>query len=428
MGLMSGWGEQHQLLMHQWVSLPFALMFYFLAKRGHLSLTNRYLFLSFGGCVLAVAAMGVYSLLLFTSAIVFALTVVRADPRHIHSWVFCIQMTWQTFWHLLMQYRKHRHHEPADIRLFTAVSSLMLLTQRMTSFSMDLQEERVPSPPEASPQNRGRDLLLPLSSYVLNFTTLLGGPLFSYDRFISLIKGISVSPPPNPLGVVTLKVVQVSLLQWLRYCVVYFLTRHAADPADFGVPVGTLWIWSLGVGFRLQYYSHWKISECLNNAAGLGFWAKSPADTPDWRMLSDGDLWTTEMSSRVSVFSRRWNATTAAWLRRLVFQKFQTFPVLMTFGFSVWWHGLHLSQFVGFFTWAAAVHADYRIHRHVCPKLTSTWRKTVYKCLSWINTQITITFVVIAVESRDIPSLRLLFVTYLGPVFTTILLFILLSF
>uniref|UniRef100_UPI003AAB8097 ghrelin O-acyltransferase n=1 Tax=Centroberyx gerrardi TaxID=166262 RepID=UPI003AAB8097 len=393
------------------------------------SLINRYLFVSVGGCVLAVVTMGVYSTLLFASTFVFMLLVCSVDPGCIHSWVFGIQMLWQTFWHLLIQYREYYLHEPVSIRLFLAVSSLMLLTQRITSVSLDLQEERAVLPPDASPHRKRWVLLLPLSSYVLNFTTLLGGPLCSYSQFVSLIEGISLSPPPNPLGVVSLKVMQVLLLEWVRYCLVYYMQHHASDPSNSGVLCGVLWLWGLAAVLRIRYYSHWRISECLNNAAGFGFWADFSGSSPNWSGLSDGDLWTIETSSRVSEFARRWNATTASWLRRLVFLRCKTFPLLMTFGFSVWWHGLHLGHFVGFLGWAAAVKADYQIHRYLHPKLTSTWRKLLYTCISWINTQMIITCVVVAVELRDMSGLRLLSVTYLGlfPLFNIILLFILLS-
>ncbi|KAI4820758.1 hypothetical protein KUCAC02_028727 [Chaenocephalus aceratus] len=110
---------------------------------GYLGLSYRYLFVSVRGCVLAVVTMGVYSLLLFTSTSVFILLVCSVDLRHVHTWVFAVQMLWQTFWHLLIQYREYYLHEPVSIRLFLAVSSLMVLPQRITSLSMDLQEKRV---------------------------------------------------------------------------------------------------------------------------------------------------------------------------------------------------------------------------------------------------------------------------------------------
>ncbi|KAM3867659.1 LOW QUALITY PROTEIN: ghrelin O-acyltransferase [Diretmus argenteus] len=333
---------------------------------------RRYLFVSFGGWVLAVVTMGIYSFLLFASTFVFFF-LEFVGPDHIHSWVFGMQMLWQTFWHLLIQYREHYLQEPISIRneyiksiksnldtlsyirLFMAVSSLMLLTQRMTSVSMDFQEERE-MPFDASSPGRGWVLLLPLSSYVFSFTMLLGGPLCSYSQFVSLIEGIGFNSPANPLGVVSLKVMQVLLLEGVRYCLVY-LMKHD-DPSNSRVLCGIYE--GLAAVLRIRYYSHWSISECLNNAAGL-----LSGNSPDWSVLSDGDLWTTETSSRVSEFARRWNSTTALWLRRLVFLRCKTFPLLMTLGFSVWWHGLHLGPVAGFWGWAAAVNADYLIHRYL---------------------------------------------------------------
>lgn len=315
-----------------------------------------------------------------------------------------------------------------SFRLFLAVSSLMLLTQRITSVSMDLQEKRVMLTCNASSKRKACVMLLPLVSYVLNFTTLLGGPLCSYSRFVSLMEDIRLNPPPNSLGVVFLKLMQVLLLQCLRYCLVYFLKHNSHDPSNSIILHGALRVWGLAAVLRIQYYSHWKISECLNNAAGFGFWDSSPGGSPDWSRLSDGDIWTIEASSRMSEFSRRWNATTASWLRRLVYMRCKRFPLYMTFGFSLWWHGLHLGHFVGILTWAATVHADYHIHRHLCPKPSSTW-KTIYTCLSWANTQMIVSCVVIAVEFRNMSGLRLLCATSISffPLLNIILLFILLK-
>ncbi|XP_026198832.1 ghrelin O-acyltransferase [Anabas testudineus] len=389
----------------------------------------RYLFVSVGGCVLAVVTMGVYSTLLFVSAFVFVLLLCSVDSSCIHAWVFGMQMLWQTFWHLFIQYRENDLHEPVSIRLFLAVSSLMLLTQRITSVSMDVQEKKVTLKPKASHRRSACVTPLPLISYIFSFTTLLGGPLCSYGRFVSHMEGLTLNPPPSPLGVVFLKLTQVLLLELVKYCLVCFLKLYMYDPYSSAVLSGILWLWSLGLVLRIQYYSHWRISECLSNAAGFGFWGSSLGDTPDWSGLSDGDFWTTEASTRVSEFARRWNATTASWLRRLVYVRCKCFPLFMTFGFSLWWHGLHFGHFVGFLTWAATVKADYYIHKYLQPKLSSTWRKLLNTCLCWINTQMIITCIVIAVELRDISSLRLLCVTYIGlfPLCNIILLLILIK-
>ncbi|KAK9522269.1 hypothetical protein VZT92_018745 [Zoarces viviparus] len=237
MGLMSCFWERHQFLLHQCFSLPFAFLFFFLAKRGYLSLTCRYAFVCFGGCVLAVVTMGIYSSLLFTSTVVFILLVCSVEHSCVHAWVFGIQMLWQTFWHLLIQYREYYLHEPVSIRLFWAVSSLMLLTQRITSVSMDLQEQRVRLTLNASSKRKACATLLPLVSYIFNFTTLLGGPLCSYRRFVSLMAGISLNTPPNPLGLVFLKLMQVLLLELLGLAFGYIHQETPRTGADYQMEI-----------------------------------------------------------------------------------------------------------------------------------------------------------------------------------------------
>lgn len=314
---------------------------------------------------------------------------------------------------------------PEIFRVFLAVSSLMLLTQRITSLSMDLQEKRVNLTCHSS-WKEACVTLLPLISYILSFTTLLGGPLYSYSYFVSQMELIRFNPAPSPLRAVLLKLIQVLMLQCLRCFLLFLLKYHPYNSSDSTFSFGALWVLGLGAALRIQYYSHWKISECLNNAAGFGFGDDPPGEQSK---LSDGDIWTIESSTCMSEFARRWNATTASWLRRLVYMRCKRFPLYMTFGFSLWWHGLHLGHFVGFLTWAAAVHADYHIHRHSSPNLSPTWRK-VYTCLSWANTQIIISCIVIVVEFRNISGLRLVFSTSLGlvPLCNIILLFILLKF
>uniref|UniRef100_A0A668RTA4 Uncharacterized protein n=1 Tax=Oreochromis aureus TaxID=47969 RepID=A0A668RTA4_OREAU len=334
---------------------------------------------------------------LFTSTLAFVLLVCCVDHSCIHTWAFVMQML------------EYYLHEPVSIRLFLAVSTLMLLTQRITSVQACVT-------------------LLPLISYILNFTTLLGGPLGSYGQFITLMEGINLTSPPSPLGVVFLKLMQVLMLEWVRFYLVYFL-KYLIHDFNPGILYGILSTWCLGLVLRIQYYSHWKISECLNNAAGFGFWEDSSGDYfSKWSGLSDGDFWTTEASICMSQFACRWNATTASWLRRLVYARHKHFPLFMCFGFSLWWHGLHLGHFVGFFTWAATVKADHHIHRNLFPNITPTQRK-IYTFVNWINTQMVVTCIVIAVEFRNLSGLNLLSKTYIGlfPLVNIILLFIILN-
>ncbi|KAL0979616.1 hypothetical protein UPYG_G00187350 [Umbra pygmaea] len=250
--------------------------------------------------------MGIYSLLLHISTMVFVLLVCSMSPKSVHPWVFGVQMGWQTLWHLIIQYREYYLNEPTDSRLILSVSSLMLLSQRVTSVSMDLQDgARLQTPPLSRVP-----VFLPLISYALNFTVLLGGPLFSFNQFVSFVEQIRIRPPPHPLGVVSQKAMHVFALEFARNYITRLLRDNAtsASGSKFSNFLSdVLWLWGLAVVLRVRYYSYWRISECLNNAAGFGFKEMVRKGSPNWNGLSDGDLWTTEMSCRVSEFARRWN-------------------------------------------------------------------------------------------------------------------------
>ncbi|XP_020774003.1 ghrelin O-acyltransferase [Boleophthalmus pectinirostris] len=395
MSLLEWLWDDHQLLLQQSFSIPFGFLFYFLAANGFLSLRCRYLYMCIGGCILAVVTMGIYSILLFTSVFMFVVLVCTVDWRYIHTWVLGVQMLWQTLWHIFLQYKEFHQPQHFNLRLVLAVSSLMLITQRVTSVSMDIQDRRLILTLNRLSLSQSYEVLLPIISYILNFTTLLGGPLCMFAHFVSFIEGIDVNSPPNPSSVVIFKLLQVFLLECLRYSFLQFVKYAYNSNLAYGV----IGMWAMAMVLRLHYYAHWQISECLNNAAGFGFCGAKSGYT-DWSGLSDGDFWVTESSVCISQFARRWNATTASWLRRLVYKRCKYFSLLLTFGFSLWWHGLRIGHCIGFSIWAVTVNIDKYIERNWLPKLSVGWMKSIYVSLSWIITQIIIACIVITLELR----------------------------
>lgn len=280
------------------------------------------------------------------------------------------------------------------------VSSLMLLTQRITSVSMDFEERKV----ILHPKIKGRDYishLLPYTCYSLSFVSLLGGPLCPYNQFVSFVHNIEQNPPPSPIRRVSLRLLWVFILEVIKYLLICFLQMNSVKINNFS---GLLWIWNLSLALKITYYSHWALSECLNNASGLGFSGNRQTGFQSWSGLSDGELWTTETSCRLSEFTRQWNSTTAAWLRRLIYQRCKTFPLGLTFGFSALWHGLHPRHVIGFFVWGVNVKIDYQLHNYLSPRLTSSWIRKVFRCLGWIQTQMVMACVVITIELGHVNS------------------------
>ena len=176
-------------------------------------------------------------------------------------------------------------------------------------------------------------------------------------------------------------------------------------------------LWSTAGLFKLTYYSHWLLDDALLRAAGFGSeLGRSPGEEG---LLPDADIWTLETTHRIALFARKWNQSTARWLRRLVFQQRRTWPLLQTFLFSAWWHGLHPGQVFGFPCWAVMVEADYLIHAFASVFISSWPMRLLYRALAWAHTQLIIAYIMLAVEARSLSSLWLLWNSY-SSVFPTV--------
>ncbi|XP_067413462.1 ghrelin O-acyltransferase [Emydura macquarii macquarii] len=402
----------HPTAFYQLVAFPFAILFHYLCISGSLSLNARHILLLVGGCLLACAAMGSYALLLFIPAVCSVAIFFSVSPLHVHRLAFVIQMSWQTLFHLGLHYREYYLQEAPCVRLIIALSSLMLQTQRVTSLALDVHEGKVMV---VSEWGDGRELLLqalPLCSYLLFFPALLGGPLCSFQQFQVQIQCSRASRPTPPLKAASQKCLRALALHLLRTAVRGCIAPLArmSDCTGFGC---VYVMWSSAQLFKLAYYSQWVLDESLLNAAGFGLELEhvhgAEAACGD---LSDADVWTLETTNRIALFTRTWNKSTSQWLRRLVFQHSPAQPLLATFAFSAWWHGLHPGQVFGFLCWAVMVEADYRIHPFLS-SLTKSWHtKVLYKALTWVQTQLIIAYIMTAVEMRSISALWLLCASY----------------
>uniref|UniRef100_A0A8C8S2K8 Membrane bound O-acyltransferase domain containing 4 n=1 Tax=Pelusios castaneus TaxID=367368 RepID=A0A8C8S2K8_9SAUR len=367
----------------------------------------RYVLLLVGGCLLAYAAMGSYALLLFIPAFCSVAVFHSVSPRQVHRWAFVLQMSWQTLCHLGLHYRE-RTGAPC-IRLTIALSSLMLQTQRVTSLALDVHEGKVTVWGDTREPSLGA---LPLCSYLLFFPALLGGPVCSFQRFQSQIQCSRVSHLTATLRGASQKCLWALALRLLRMAVRGYVAPLArmTDCAGFGC---VYVIWSAALLFRLAYYAQWVLDESLLEAAGFGLEPECiPGTEAAWGDLSDTHIWTLETTNRLALFTRTWNKSTSQWLKRLIFQRSPAWPLLATFAFSAWWHGLHPGQVFGFLCWAVMVEADYRIHPFLS-SLTKSWHtKVLYKALTWVQTQLIIAYIMTAVEMRSFSALQLLCASY----------------
>ncbi|NXI99887.1 MBOA4 acyltransferase, partial [Psophia crepitans] len=369
-------------------AFPFAALFHHLCASRRLSLTARYIFLLAGGCLLASTAMGSYAVLLLIPAAGSVLVLLSVSPARAHTWVFALQMSWQTLCHLGLS---SQEPDPQDARPAIALSAIMLLTQKATSLALDIHEGLV----QLQLSQGLLQCALPLCSYLLFFPALLGGPLCSFSRFQA--QSESSGALPGTLRAAGHRCLCALALQGLRAGLARGLAGRQGC-AGLGCLPHT---WARALLLRLAYYCHWVMDEALLEVAGFG----PEAGQGD---LSIHDLWTLETTHRLAVFTRTWNKSTSRWLKRLIFQRCPAQPLLATFAFSAWWHGLRPGQVFGFLCWAVMVEADYRIHPFLSAWATSQGRKLLYQGTTWVFTQLIVAYILVAVETESFSMLCLL--------------------
>ncbi|XP_007532206.1 ghrelin O-acyltransferase [Erinaceus europaeus] len=418
----------HPVSFYQGAAFPFALLFNYLCIMDSFSIHARYLFLLTGGGMLALAAMGSFAVLIFIPALSAVILISSLNPQEVHRWTFFIQMSWQTLCHLGLHYTEYYLQVPPSARFCITLSSLMLLTQRVTSLSLDICEGKVKA---ASGSLWSRSSLsehlwkaLPFFSYLLFFPALLGGPLCSFQRFQTRVQQCSNLCPRHSFWTLTGKGLQILGLECLKMVLRDVLSTGAE--LNNCQQLQCIYVtWGTASFFKLTYYSHWLLDESLLHAAGfgpeLGQFPGEDVYTPD------GDIWTLETTHRISVFARKWNQSTARWLKRLIFQQVKEWPLLQTFAFSAWWHGLHPGQVFGFLCWAMMVQADYLIHTFANLFIRSRLMRLIYRILAWLHTQLITAYVMLAVEFRSLSLLWLLCYSYSSvfPIIYCILLFLL---
>ncbi|XP_036750048.2 ghrelin O-acyltransferase [Manis pentadactyla] len=416
----------HPVSLYQGAAFPFALLFNYLCIMDSFSTHARYSFLLAGGGALALAAMGPLAVLVFTPALCAVVLMHSLSPRDVHRWAFVFQMSWQTLCHLGLHYTEYYLQEPPSTRFCITLSSLMLLTQRVTSLSLDICEGRVEAASggiRSGSSSLAEHLckVLPYCSYLLFFPGLLGGPLCSFQRFQAHVQGSSNLCPRHSLWALSWRGLQILGLECLKG-VMRGVLSAGAGLTDCRQLQCIHVMWCTAGLFKLTYYSHWVLDDALLRAAGFG----SPGEEG---YIPDADIWTLETTHRIALFTRKWNQSTAQWLRRLIFQRSRAWPLLQTFAFSAWWHGLHPGQVFGFLCWALMVEADYLIHTFANLSIRSWPTQLLYRALTWAHTQLIIAYIMLAVEVRSLSSLWLLCNSYNSafPAVYCILLFLLMK-
>ncbi|RLW04521.1 hypothetical protein DV515_00005861 [Chloebia gouldiae] len=316
-----------------------------------------------------------------------------------------------------------------DTDLVKDLVPLMIITQKITTLACQLHDGIGRQAEElTAEQNRlavkSRPSLLEYLSYLLNFMSIIAGPCSNYKDYIAFIEGRHVHmkllevnwkqkgydrlPDPSPTGAVMYKlcITLVSLILFLtltkNFPMAYIIDNEFLDRTPFLSRLGYLYVVTQAA--KPKYYFAWTLADAVNNAAGYGFSGVDERGTFRWDLLSNLNIWNIETATSFKMYIENWNIQTAAWLKRVCYDRAPWYPTALTFILSALWHGIYPGYYFTFLTGILITLAA-RAIRNNCRHyfLSSVPVKIAYDIVTWAVTQLAVCytvapFVMLAVE------------------------------
>ncbi|ETE66417.1 Membrane-bound O-acyltransferase domain-containing protein 2 [Ophiophagus hannah] len=166
--------------------------------------------------------------------------------------------------------------------------------------------------------------------------------------------------------------------------------------ATASFPTKIIYLYLSLMAARPKYYFAWTLAEAINNAAGFGFRGYDKNGVPHWDLISNLRILHIEFSTSFKMFLDNWNIQTALWLKRVCYERASFSPTIQTFILSAIWHGVYPGYYLTFLTGVLMTLAARTIRKNIRNYfLDSPAIKLCYDIMTWITTQIAISYTVV---------------------------------
>ncbi|XP_032917684.1 lysophospholipid acyltransferase 1 isoform X3 [Catharus ustulatus] len=354
--------DQINFVACQLFALLAAFWFRIYLSPSHASSAVRHAFATLFGIYFAVFCFGWYSIHLFVLVMMNYGIMNLASIPNIHRYSFVVAMGYLTLCHISRIYIFHYGILTTDFS-GGLCCPLMIITQKITTLACQLHDGIGRQAEElTAEQNRlavkSRPSLLEYLSYLLNFMSIIAGPCSNYKDYIAFIEGRHVHmkllevnwkqkgydrlPDPSPTGAVMYKlcITLVSLILFLtltkNFPMAYIIDNEFLDKTPFLSRLGYLYVVTQAA--KPKYYFAWTLADAVNNAAGYGFSGVDERGTFRWDLLSNLNIWNIETATSFKMYIENWNIQTAAWLKRVCYDRAPWYPTALTFILSALWH------------------------------------------------------------------------------------------
>ncbi|MEE6464820.1 hypothetical protein FKM82_006371 [Ascaphus truei] len=297
---------------------------------------------------------------------------------------------------------------------------LMIVTQKITTLAFQLHDGMGQNSEELTSEQlqnsvKKRPLFLEYLSYHLNFMSILAGPCSNFQDYVAFIEGRHIQskllevnsegeeynkppdPSPNEAVIHKLCITVASLILFLTltkaFPILHIVDDTFINEASLLMRLSYLYIAILAS--RPKFYFAWTLADAVNNAAGYGFNGVDENGKFRWDLISNLNIWNIETATSFKMYIDNWNIQTAAWLKRVCYDRVPRYRPALTFILSAVWHGVYPGYYMTFLTaipmmLAARVMRNNFRHRFV----TSTSRKLLYDIITWFVTQLAICYTV----------------------------------
>lgn len=371
------------------------------------------------------------------------------NPEFVQRIVMVVALTYLSCIHL------HRQYNSNGAYTLDITGPLMIITQKVTSLAFSIHDGFVATENKKElSKNQQYHMIdkipspLEYFSYVLNFQSLMAGPLVFYRDYIDFIEGCNfkshtnskldgankkIITEPSPVKTVLKKVLSsvVCAYIFIKLINVYPVKSVKEDAfIDDTTIIYKFWyLMMMTMAVRFKYYFAWMLADAIVNNAGMGFNGFESDGTAKWDGLTNIYVIPFELGTNIRDCINSWNIGTNSWLRMVVYERApKKYGTILTFSLSALWHGFYPGYYLTFATGALTVTAARIARRFFRHQFQQTeFSRTFYDVITCLVTRlfmgyITFPFVILELGVSSRLYLRLFMCLHLIALFTIFLL------
>ncbi|KAL1115680.1 hypothetical protein AAG570_005970, partial [Ranatra chinensis] len=385
---------------------------------------TRHAFALVVGLVLGYFAFGKQAIHLAGLPSLCYVVIRTQDPHIMQRLVMVVALVYLSCIHL------HRLVYDTGTYSLDVTGPLMVMTQKATSLAFSLHDGLYRKEEELNSSQKYYAIrkipsALEYFSYMLQFQSLMVGPIIFYRDYIEFIHGSNllkqpdsnsyqrqVVLEPSPTYPALQKIV-CSIIYALIFTnfISYFPMKRVKEDDFFDKSMMSQLVYLyIATGLvRFKYYHAWILADGICNLSGIGFNGYESDGAPKWDLISNVDVLDFEFGLSLRDCIQHWNKGTNTWLRMVVYDRVKVNGTLWTYALSALWHGFYPGYYLTFATGALFTLASRSVRRCVRPHfLSSPAKKTVYDFATMFVTRVAMTYTTFSFVLLEFwPSVRI---------------------